>query len=101
VLRQVALLVLGSPIELDIYPVGLKEFPMWPASVMDAVGDSMVREQALLATRLYRPKLGRSGAEVATCHVMPPAGDALLGLDSPRSGRASRRVTVRRITVRR
>lgn len=61
------LLVLSYPIEVDIHPVGLKEFPMWPASVMAALRDSMQRDDIVAGHFLYRPRSPRSAGDVAAC----------------------------------
>jgi hypothetical protein len=64
---KVDLLVLSYPIESDIHPVGLKEYPMWPNSVMAALRDAMRFEQIKAYHWLYRPKRPRSPADVAAC----------------------------------
>ncbi len=56
---RVDLLVLSYPIDVDIYPTGLQEFPMFPASVMTALRQSMQLDQTLLDHYFYRPRAPR------------------------------------------
>jgi hypothetical protein len=50
---RINLLVLSYPIESDILPVGLSDFPMWPNSVMVALRHSMQREKILASHWVY------------------------------------------------
>lgn len=51
-----SLLVLSYPIDVDIHPVGLREFPMWPRTVMAALRASMVLDGRRDGHFLYRPR---------------------------------------------
>jgi hypothetical protein len=64
---QVRLLVLSYPIDADIHPVGLMEFPMWPNSVMVALRASMQLESIRGAHWLYRPLPAPDATTVAEC----------------------------------
>jgi hypothetical protein len=52
---RVDLLVLSYPIELDLYPIGLEEFPMFPRSVLAALRHTMRFEVLRHDHWLYRP----------------------------------------------
>jgi hypothetical protein len=52
---RIPLLVLSHPIAMDLHPVGLLEFPMWPNSVMAALRQAMILESARSGHWLYRP----------------------------------------------
>jgi hypothetical protein len=64
---QIRLLVLSYPIELDIQPVGLKEFPMWPRSVMTALRDTMQFEQIRDYHWLYRSPASVDPVSIGRC----------------------------------
>lgn len=53
---KISLLVLSYPIESDIHPVGLSEFPMWPRTVMRALRATMVFDSRKVDHWLYRPR---------------------------------------------
>ena len=64
---RISLLVLTYPIGLDIHPVGLIEFPMWPDSVMTALRSSMKLDSAREGHWLYRPAPSMDAASVSWC----------------------------------
>ena len=64
---RISLLVLTYPIDLDLHPVGLREFPMWPPSVMTALRHAMVLESARAGHWLYRPRVSPAAASVVAC----------------------------------
>jgi hypothetical protein len=64
---QISLLVLSYPIELEIQPVGLKEFPMWPRSVITALRDTMQFEQIRDFHWLYRSPASVDPVSVGRC----------------------------------
>jgi len=70
---RVSLLVLNYPIESDINPVGLQEFPMWPRTVMTALRHSMRLDEARADHWLYRPVASPDAASIARCRAAAAA----------------------------
>jgi hypothetical protein len=70
---RIKLLVLVYPIESNPQPVGLPEFPMWPASVMTALRSTMEHEQTRDWHFLYRPKKSLDAASIADCKAAAAA----------------------------
>jgi hypothetical protein len=64
---RIGLLILNYPIQSDIHPVGLKEFPMWPGSVMAALRHSMQLDSARMGHWLYRPVPSPDATSLAQC----------------------------------
>jgi hypothetical protein len=64
---RITLLVLVYPIEVDIHPVGLKQFPMWPNSVMTALRRTMQFEQVRDWHFLYRSPRSLDPPAIAAC----------------------------------
>lgn len=69
---RIHLLVLSYPIENDSYPIGLREFPMWPNSVMRALRSSMKLERVEANHWLYRPAMPPDPAAIAVYGGAPP-----------------------------
>jgi hypothetical protein len=70
---RISLLVLSYPIESDIHPVGLLEFPMWPASVMTALRHAMQLDKIEAYHWLYRPVVSPGAPAIARCQVAAAA----------------------------
>ena len=70
---NITLLVLVYPLDADIHPVGLKEFPMWPNSVVTALRQTMVHEQTRDYHFLYRTRPGLTPAAIAECKTAAAA----------------------------
>ena len=70
---HITLLVLVYPLDADIHPVGLKEFPMWPNSVVTALRQTMVHEQTRDYHFLYRTRPGLTPAAIAECKTAAAA----------------------------
>lgn len=64
---RISLLVLAYPIDTDSYPVGFKEFPMWPRSVMNALRHSMHLVDERDWHWLYRPADSIDATQIAAC----------------------------------
>ena len=64
---RISLLVLSHPIDLDLHPVGLLEFPMWPGSVMAALRHAMILESARAGHWLYRSPVAPGAAAIGEC----------------------------------
>jgi hypothetical protein len=70
---RVKLLVLTYPIESDIHPVGLRQFPMWPNSVMTALRRTMQFEQVRDWHFLYRSPQTIDSSAVGACKAAAAA----------------------------
>jgi len=66
---RVDLLVLSYPIDVTIEPTGLREFPMFPPSVMTALRQAMTLDQMHLDHWFYRPLAARDGPSIAHCEA--------------------------------
>jgi len=65
---KVSLLIIGYPIDADLYPVGLPAYPMWPRTVMSALRASMVLESHEAGRSwLYRPRASLKPGAGGTC----------------------------------
>jgi hypothetical protein len=64
---RVSLLVLSYPLQMDVYPVGLHDFPMWPNSVMTALRHAMKPSDERDWRWLYRPDPGLNASAIAEC----------------------------------
>jgi len=73
---RIDLLVLSYPIQVDIHPTGLQEFPMFPASVMTALRQSMKLDRTYLDHWFYRPLASRDGPSIAQCEAEASAARA-------------------------
>lgn len=70
---RISLLVLSYPIEAEIHPVGLREFPMWPASVMTALRHAMQIDKIEAFHWFYRPMVAPGAAAIAQCQAAAAA----------------------------
>ena len=66
---RIKLLVLSYPIESDIHPVGLVEFPMWPNSVLAALRSVMKWDSERAERWLYRPIPSPDANTIAACRA--------------------------------
>jgi hypothetical protein len=73
---RISLLVLSHPLDFDIHPVGLLEFPMWPPSVFAALQHSMQLESLREGHWLYRPPPSPTAAAVNACQAAAAAARA-------------------------
>ena len=70
---RISLLVLSYPIESDIYPVGLPQFPMWPRSVMTALRQALRFDKIEGNHWFYRPLPAPPAAAIARCQAAAAA----------------------------
>jgi hypothetical protein len=70
---RIGLLILSYPIDVDIHPVGLREFPMWPGSVMTVLRQSMKLDSTRAGHWLYRPDRSPSTSTIAACETAAAA----------------------------
>lgn len=70
---RVDMLVLSYPMESDIHPVGLREFPMWPGSVMAALRHAMQFDEIRGGRWLYHAPASPDAARVASCEAAAAA----------------------------
>jgi hypothetical protein len=75
---HVPLLVMSHPIAIDLHPVGLLEFPMWPGSVMAALRQAMILESARSGHWLYRPAASPDAQAVLDCENAAAAARSIV-----------------------
>jgi len=70
---RISLLILSYPISVDIHPVGLREFPMFPPSVMAALRHAMRYEGMRHDHWVYRPPESPTAVSIAACETAAAA----------------------------